>query len=290
MKKILLALLMLAFVVGCSDTRTAEATKPQIYTSFYAIYDFTREIGGDRVEIHNLVPSGTEPHDWEPSTQAMLGLSRADALIYNGSGMENWVDKVKDSVNDERLRYVELSEGIAVEGSSDPHIWLDPINVISMCDKICTALSEIDPDNAEYYKANLEDYTQRLKSLDEEYATALDKSVLKSNKLVVSHEAYSYLCAAYSLEQVAIDGINADSEPTPARLKEIVELVKSNGIKYIFYEELLSPKTAQTISGETGAELLELNPFEGVSDENSEGADYISVMENNLKNLEKALK
>lgn len=290
MKKLILALLAVMLVLaGCGkNEQQPTASKPQIYTSFYAVYDFAREIGGDKVDIYNLVPSGTEPHDWEPSSQDMLALSKADVLFYNGAGMESWVTKVQESVNKESIRYIELSKGIALDGATDPHIWLDPVNVISMSEKICSTLSEIDPDNAEYYKNNFDKYKGELTALDDEYTSALANK--SNNKLVVSHEAYSYLCAAYGLEQIALDGISADSEPSPSRMQEIIKLIKDNDIKYIYYEELLSPKTAQTISSETGAELLPLNPFEGVSDENAEGADYISVMKANLQNILKSTK
>ena len=265
MKKIIILALML-ILTGCGSAPVKTSNKPQIYTSFYAISDFVEKIGGDKVDVHNLVPSGTEPHDWEPSSKDMLNLNSADVLFYNGLGMESWIDKVKGAVNGEKPKYVELSAPFE-HTKNDPHIWLDPKNVITMSQEICDTLSDLDND----FKTQL--------------------SNVSSKKIVVSHEAYSYLCSAYGLEQTSIDGISADSEPSPAKMKEIADYIKTNNVKYIFFEELVSPKIAQSLADETGVQLLALNPFEGLDQEDIDnGADYISVMEENLKNLVTALK
>lgn len=286
MKKFIILALML-ILTGCGSAPVKTSNKPQIYTSFYAIYDFASKIGGDKVEIHNLVPSGTEPHDWEPSSKDMLNLNSADVLFYNGLGMESWIDKVKGAVNGEKPKYVELSAPFE-NTKNDPHIWLDPKNVIIMSQEICDTLSTLDPSNEAYYKQNLTTFTEQLNKLDNDFKTQL--SNIASKKIVVSHEAYSYLCSAYGLEQTSIDGISADSEPSPAKMKEIADYIKANHIKYIFFEELVSPKIAQSLADETGVQLLPLNPFEGLEQEDIDnGADYISVMEDNLKNLVTAL-
>ena len=287
MKKIIILSLML-ILTGCGSAPVKTSNKPQIYTSFYAISDFVEKIGGDKVDVHNLVPSGTEPHDWEPSSKDMLNLNSADVLFYNGLGMESWIDKVKGAVNGEKPKYVELSAPFE-HTKNDPHIWLDPKNVITMSQEICDTLSDLDPSNEEYYKENLATFTAQLNKLDNDFKTQL--SNVSSKKIVVSHEAYSYLCSAYGLEQTSIDGISADSEPSPAKMKEIADYIKTNNVKYIFFEELVSPKIAQSLADETGVQLLALNPFEGLDQEDIDnGADYISVMEENLKNLVTALK
>ena len=287
MKKIIILALML-ILTGCGSAPVKTSNKPQIYTSFYAISDFVEKIGGDKVDVHNLVPSGTEPHDWEPSSKDMLNLNSADVLFYNGLGMESWIDKVKGAVNGEKPKCVELSARFE-HTKNDPHIWLDPKNVITMSQEICDTLSDLDPSNEEYYKENLATFTAQLNKLDNDFKTQL--SNVSSKKIVVSHEAYSYLCSAYGLEQTSIDGISADSEPSPAKMKEIADYIKTNNVKYIFFEELVSPKIAQSLADETGVQLLALNPFEGLDQEDIDnGADYISVMEENLKNLVTALK
>lgn len=295
MKKYLLLLLSLLLLTACSskttnDTSNAETTKPQIYTSFYAIYDFADKIGGDKIDLYNVVPAGTEPHDWEPSAHDMLNLESADVLFYNGLGMESWIDKVKGSITNENITYVELSQYVdTLEGDHvDPHIWLDPSNVKLEAEAIKDTLIAVDSQNADYYTKNYNTFINNLDELNTAYKDTL--SQLPNKDIVVSHEAYSYMCSAYDLNQIAIDGMAADSEPSPTKMSEIISIIKDNNIKVVFFEELLSPKVAQTIADETGAQMLELNPFEGLSEEDIQaGKDYLSVMRENLDNLVVAL-
>lgn len=290
MKKIILCILTLtAVLTGCSKSaQTGEDEKLTVCTSFYALYDFTTKVGGDSVNVVNMVPTGTEPHDWEPSSHDMLLLNNASALIYNGMGMESWIDKVKSSIGEDAVEYVELSQGIGDESMADPHIWLDPNNVILMTDKIADTLIDLDSENADTYRANAEVFKEELTELDAAYREAMDP--YRGRSIVVSHEAYSYLCDEYGIVQRAVEGVIPESEPSPDQMKDIIDFINENDIKYIFFEELLSPKVVQTIAEETGAQLLELNPFEGLSQEDIDaGEDYISVMYDNLDNLKLAL-
>jgi zinc transport system substrate-binding protein len=273
---------------GCTKTTDTENSgKLQVYTSFYALYDFAEKIGGDDVELVNIVPTGTEPHDWEPTVHDMASLENCDILFYNGLGMESWIEKVQSSVTND-IEYVELADGLANENAEDPHVWLSPVKAKEMAEKIKDTLVANDSENAEDYEQNYNDFAEELDELDEEYKSSL--SNVDNKSIVVSHEAYSYLCDEYGLEQIAIDGIFADSEPSPDKMKEIVNFINDNNIKYIFYEELISKKTAQTLADETGAVLLSLNPYEGLTDDEiAQGEDYISVMEENLQNLKLAL-
>lgn len=291
MKKILAVLTLFIFSVvlsGCANSKE-QTDKPQIYTSFYALYDFTKEIAGDNVDVYNLVPVGTEPHDWEPTVQDMVKINDGDVVFYNGLGMEGWVEKVQASIGNSGVRFEELSLGVTVdENGTDPHIWLAPENVKIMCGNILNVLCEIDPENKAVYEENYNSYLSELDELDKSYRDTI--SALPDRNIVVSHEAYSYMCNAYGLTQTAIDGISADSEPSPDKMKDLINFVKENNIKYIFYEELVSQKTAKTLAEETGTELLPLNPFEGLTDEEiKDGENYISVMNKNLENIKTAL-
>jgi zinc transport system substrate-binding protein len=218
----------------------------------------------------------------------MLTISGADVLFYNGLGMESWVDSVKASISKSDVEYVELSEGLSDEGLTDPHVWLDPERAAAMTNKIADTLAEKDSENADYYRQRAEDFIGRLTELDEAYSQAL--APYEGKSIVVSHEAYSYLCNRYGINQIAVEGVIPESEPSPEQMKNIINYIKENNIKYIFFEELLSPKVVNAISEETGATLLELNPFEGLEQEDIEaGEDYISVMYDNLENIKTAL-
>lgn len=312
MKKIIALLsattLTIALLSGCTggaNSSTKESSdKIKIYTSFYPMYDFAKRIGGDKVELTNLVPAGTEPHDWEPSTTDIRNLEGADMLIYTGAGMEHWVDKVVDSLENKDLVTVEASENITlIEGNHtdedaseeeeasayDPHVWMSIKNAKVEMETIKNALVKLDNSNAEYYEENYKTNAAKFDDLDKVFTDTL--SVLTNKDIIVAHDAFAYLCADYGLNQVPIEGLSADSEPDPAKMSEIIDFAKEHKVKTIFFEELVSPKVAETIANELGAKTDMLNPLEGLTNEQiSAGEDYLSVMTDNLTALEKALK
>ena len=301
--------LSLSLLTGCGaqgDSFASGDGRLRVLTSFYPMYDFACKIGGDSIEVINMVPSGTEPHDWEPSTNDLKSLEKADVFIYNGADMEPWADDLLVSRSD-TLRVVEASENIELRttdgehehahehedsdhhhGDFDPHVWLDPENAKVEMETIKDALSASDPANAAVFQANYEKYAAELDALDAEFREKL--SSLPNRTIVVAHEAFGYLCDAYGLTQVGIEGLSPDSEPDPGRMAQVIDFVRENNISTIFFEELVSPKVAEAIASETGAQAKILSPLEGLSDEQSAaGADYFSVMHDNLAALMEAL-
>ena len=285
------------FNSGCATKNPENNGKVSVYTSFYVMYDLTKKIGGDKINLENLVPAGVEPHDWEPAPSDMISLEKADLFVYNGAGMEGWADKVLGSISNKKLVVVEASKGITLTKSKDknedlahdPHVWLNPINAKKEMENIKNALVNADPANKNYYENNYEKYLKEFDLLDKEYKDMVSKITKKD--IVVAHEAFGYLCNAYGLNQVAIEGLNAESEPSPGRMAEIVDFVKKNKVKYIFFEELVSPKVAQVIAKESGAKTSVLNPLEGLMEEDiNQGKEYFSVMRDNLSALREALK
>jgi len=304
--------LIISFTLtGCSSTPNQEAMGQLegdvlVYTTIYPVYDFASQVCGDRARVIQLVPDGVEPHDWEPSPRDIVNLQRADVLIYNGVGMETWLQKVLSGINSDGPLAVECSTGIELlpvdtksdtgvhqdaQGhavNSDPHVWLDPHNASLMVDNILQGMQKADPDNAAYYESNARLYQERLNDLDKKYAEKLDGATLR--KFIVSHAAFGYLAHRYDLEQVAIRGISPDADPSPARMTEIIETARQAGVKYIFFESLVSPRVSDVIAREAGAETLVLNPIGGITlAERQAGKDYLTVMEENLQNLSLAL-
>ncbi|RDY31115.1 ABC transporter substrate-binding protein [Lachnotalea glycerini] len=285
---------LLAMLGGCaSNDKKQEDGKLKIYTSFYTMYDFTSKIAGDKAEVVNLVENGTEPHDWEPSTTDMTKLEEADMLVYNGAGMEHWIEQVTSSLEN-NIVLVEASNGVELisdelsQGNSDPHVWLDAKNAKIEMENIKNALVKIDEENAQYYESNYEKYATMFDELDSELTNRL--GALKSKNIIVSHEAFSYLCKAYGLTQVSIGDLEADAEPDANRIAQIVEFAKTNQVKTIFFEELVSPKVANVIANEVGADTAVLNPVEGLTEDQMDaGEDYFSIMRSNMDALEKAL-
>ena len=275
-----------------SSTQTEEtSSKLKVMTSFYPMFDFASKVGGDKVEVTNMTPAGTEPHDWEPSAKDITQLEKADVFIYNGADMEHWTDDVLNTLDSKEITVVEASKGIDLlkEGKNyDPHVWLNPLNAKKEMENIKDALVKADKKNKDYYEKNYKTYAKKFDTLDSEYSTTL--STVKNKNLIASHEAFGYLCEAYSLKQIGIEGLSPDSEPDAAKMKEIIRFAKKNNVKTIFFEELVSPKVSETIAKELGAEAKVLDPIEGLSDEQQElGADYFSVMESNLQTLKEAL-
>lgn len=306
MKKFLSFFLLLALTLGMlsgcsnSDASSNDDERIQVVTSFYPIYDFTQKVGQDNINLINLVPAGTEPHDWEPSVNDVINLEQADIFIYNGANMEPWVEKLVSSLENKDLIVVEASQGLVLldeeendadghdHGDLDPHVWLSIPNAIEEMRVIKEALVYADPKNQAQYEENFQVYSAQFEELHQEYLTQL--SQLERRDIVVSHAAFGYLCHEYDLHQVAIDGLAADSEPSMARMAEIVTFVKENNVTTIFFEELVSPKVAQTIANEAGVTTAVLNPIEGLTKEQVEaGEDYLSVMQQNLNVLVEAL-
>lgn len=302
--------LSLSLLTGCgtqqADTAAGDG-RLRVLTSFYPMYDFACKIGGDCIDVTNMVPSGTEPHDWEPSTNDLKNLEKADVFIYNGADMEPWADDLLVSRSD-TLRVVEASENVELRttdgehehahehegadhhhGDFDPHVWLDPENAKIEMEAIRDALCAADPENSTVFQSNYEKYAAELDALDAEFREKL--APLPNRTIVVAHEAFGYLCDAYGLTQVGIEGLSPDSEPDPGRMAEVIDFVREHSISTIFFEELVSPKVAEAIASETGAQAKMLSPLEGLSDEQAAaGADYFSVMHDNLAALMEALK
>ena len=318
MKKLSIAMLLLTLVVSLltscspsqktgSENSETKDEKLSVYASFYSMYDFATKIGGDKVDVTNMVPAGTEPHDWEPTATDITNLEKADVFIYNGAGMEHWAEDILESLQNEELMVVEASKGITLmeghqehEGEEeegdieeekeehDPHVWLNPLNVKIEMENIKNTFVEADPINKDYYEANFQKYSAELDTLDKEFNDTL--STLSNKDIIVAHQAFGYLCEAYGLNQVAIEGLSADSEPDPARMTEIIEFAKEHSVKVIFFEELVSPKVAETIAKAIDAETDVLNPIEGLTDEQkTAGEDYFSIMRQNLNSLKVAL-
>ncbi|WP_172921337.1 metal ABC transporter substrate-binding protein [Enterococcus faecium] len=311
MKKYLLtATVMIGALLfaACRNTNN-EADKKEdltIVTTFYPIYDFTKEIVGDEGNVKLLIPAGTEPHDFEPSAKERAEISDADVFVYNSSDMEFFVDSLKDSVDSKQTLMIEAAKGIdrlesqeadeheeSEEGHDhaheyDPHVWLDPVLAIKEVRTIAGELGEKYPDKKEIFTKNADAYIKKLEALDQKYSEELKNATNRT--FVTQHAAFAYLANQYNLEQVAISGVSPDQEPTPSRLAELKEFVKKNNIKVIYFEENASSKVAETLSNETGVKLEVLNPLESLTNEQIKaGENYISVMEKNLEALKESI-
>lgn len=323
-----LVVLSLLILSACGQSNNSESAKlvegkVNVITSFYPVYAFTATIGGDDANVINLLPTGVEPHDWTPKSQDIVNTSKAQLFLYNGAGLEGWVPNFLKSLNsDTKVKSVAVSEGVTLltaEGDDghghgeeqvdehsdehadeanaediadhhvDPHTWVSPKSAMIMAENIKNSLVEVDPAHKEGYEQRYEELRTKLETLDQHFTDEL--SNVPNKEIVVSHQAFGYLARDYGLTQHAIMGLSPDAEPTGQDIVNLAKLVKDEGIKYIFFEELVSDKLAKTLANEAGVETMVLNPVEGLTKEQvTNGDDYFTLMEKNLQNLLIALK
>lgn len=295
MKKFFSTLLALAMILTlglslCGCESPAKSDKLTVYATIYPVYDFALKIGGDKADVRSIIPSGTEPHDWEPTGSDVVNLSSADVLLYNGLGLEHWVDDIKSNLN--KTEIVCVSDGVSTlknDTATDPHIWLSPVCAEIMLENIKNAFVKADADNADYYNANFENYKAELEKLDKEYSDTLKDCSQKN--LITVHRAFAYLCDRYSLNQIAAEGAVAESEPEAKVLLSIIEKAKSENIETVFVAEEGASKVAETIAKEIGGEVKTLYNLENLTEEQqTNGDDYFSVMRTNLQTLKEVLK
>jgi zinc transport system substrate-binding protein len=288
---------------ACTSTSSNDNNKIKIYTTIYAIEEFTNLIGGENVEVINLIPSGADAHTYEPTAKQMVDIANAEAFIYVGIGMEGFIEKMKVALEGESVRFVKASEGITLhqeedtaeshdghdehyQHEEDPHIWLDPILAIQLAENIKNALIEIDSDQRELYEDNFSIVKSELTLLNQEFETVVENA--KNKAFIVSHGAYGYWEERYGLTQKAITGLSPSHEPSQKQLQEIVDYAKGHQLQYVLFEQNVTPRVAMILQKEIGAEALTLHNLAVRSSESSK-EDYFSIMRQNIKTMEKAL-
>lgn len=262
--------------------------KIKVVTSVYPLGDFAHNVGRDLVAVVVITPPGAEPHDYEPTPQDIAQIYSADLFILNGNGVDAWAEKIKEDLVAHGVHVLTMSGLRATPSLTDPHAWLDPLNAQQETVAIADRLRTIDPPHALIYTQNQNIFKAQLAELDQRYQISLAQC---ANRLIVtSHNAFAYLAKRYNLTQLYIAGISPDEEPSPQTIAAVAQTARARNIHYIFFETLVSPKLAQTIAAEIGAQTLVLNPIEGLTaDEINAGKNYISVMDDNLQNLKIAL-
>jgi zinc transport system substrate-binding protein len=294
------ALALLA-VTACrgNDSRVPVESpeKLRVVTTIYPVTYFTQRVGGDRVLVTSLVPSGVEAHDFEPKPSDLRAIQEAKVVVYTHPAFEAWMADALKSAGP-KLAVVQAAELHAKDNGGgdghshsgiDPHVWLNPTDAVEMVDRIMEGLIQADTAGEAIYKENAATLVQQLDELKAAIASGLESCRLKA--VVVSHEAYGHLLEGYGIEQIGLAGLEAElAETGPRRLTEISSRMKAEGIRHILVEPILSQKLAEQIAAETGAALLPLHPMESLtSTEIMAGDDYFKIMDRNLKTLKTAL-
>ncbi len=293
---IVIIIIFAAVKLGGGNSSTgAKSGKLAVSASFYPLYFFSSEIGGDRAEVTNITPAAAEPHDYEPTAADIARIEQSALLVLLGDGLEPWGESMTKNADSSRTIVVVAGKNLADqtveedgENIVDPHIWLSPPLAEQMVDNILGGFAQADPANAAYYAENADALKAQLASLDADYKTGLASCEQKN--IITSHAAFGYLASAYGLHQVPIAGLSPDAEPSPKQLADIAQFAKKNDVRYIFFESLVSPKLSETIAREVGAGTMVLNPIEGLAkDELATGKTYLTEMRSNLASLRTVL-
>jgi zinc transport system substrate-binding protein len=274
-------------LTGCSRSGTSSASssdaRVKVVAAFYPLAWAASVVGGDHVDVTSLTAAGAEPHDLELSPQQVAAVTDAQMVVL----IRGFQPSVDDAVAQTSGTALEVSRiaskdyptGTAAAGGPerDPHLWLDPINMTAIVDAVRDRLISIDPAQSAIYTANAEAAVGRLVLLDTAWSAGTQKC--RSRDLVVSHDAFGYLAQRYGFAQVGISGLSPDAEPSPSKIAEVTDFVRTHRITTIYYETLVDPKVAQTVASTTGATTAVLDPLEGAP---RSGQDYVDVMRNNL--------
>jgi len=273
--------------------QTKDDSRISIVVSFYILEDFTEKIGGDLVKVINLTQSAGEPHEFEPSTQDMKILTEAKHIMILGNDFEPWFSDIYDNIKSNKVNVLILSDGFETlidqnTNQIDPHIWTSITNAQRMFAKIKDYLIQLDPSHLSTYQANYDQYDEAFTQLKSDYTTALKDRV--RSEFITNHAAFGYLAQEFNLTMIPIMGLEPDAEPTATVMAHIIDVVKRTKIPYILYEDEANTEVAKTIAKETGALTGVLRPIESLnSAQIKAGADYFSLMRENLDWLQKAL-
>lgn len=259
--------------------------KLEVASSFFPIHEFVKKIGGDRIVSSVLIPIGMEPHDFEPTINQIQSVNSADVLVYNGLGIENWIEKISTG------HKIDASSGLNVSFTDksnktiDPHVWLDPFLAKKEIENIRDGLIIIDPNNRDNYFNNAKNFLNEIDKLDKTIRTDLESC--KKKDFISFHNAFSYFAQRYGLNQHSISNSGPEAEITPKRLADVINTAKSLQLHVIYSEDLIDPRYASVVAQEIpDGKVLVLSPIEGLSKSQQDaGIGYIDKMHENIRNL-----
>ncbi len=307
-KKIIFVLIIVTLVflvlVFNEDTKESSDTKLVVATSTFSLYDITKHISEDTIQIINILPFGVDAHSFEPTPKLMASLEKSQLVIYSGAGLEPWIKGFKfknDSIDmSKKVKLRELQvdkhhhhdhheEGHQCSSSKlDPHYWLDLQNMKISTHIITDALIKISPSNKDIYITNRNSYLAMLDNLDAEYQKVLGSC--KKETIITNHNAFSYLANRYNFKVETLSGLSPDAQPNAKQITKLMEHIKENNITTIFFESFVSDRVMKSIAKDTNVAVDTLQPLGNITkDEADKNATYETIMKENLLKLSKAL-
>lgn len=271
-------LIALVALAGCTSTtpRDDDDERVQVVVSFYPLQFVAEQVGGDDVAVTNLTPPGAGSHDLELRPSQIIDIWRADLVVYQ-SGFQPATD---DAVRQNPPRHAVDATQRADLVDGDPHFWLDPTRLAAVATQVGEGLAAVDPDHAEEYVRRAEALTRQLGQLDTDYRRALERC--RGATLVTSHTAFGYLAERYGLRQVGLRGVDPEVEPSPARLRDLSELIRATGVRTIYFEVLTGPEVTRALADDLDLDTAVLDPIEN---QTTPGQDYLDAMTTNRQAL-----
>lgn len=280
---------------------TPAGAKLDVVATTPVVADFVRNVGGDLVTVNQILKPGVDPHDYEASPADVQAIADADLVVKSGVGLEKWLDATVSSAGYSG-EVVDTSEGVSIrkgngeeeQAAGDPHIWHDPRNAVIMVRDIAAALGVKDPAGRAAYDRNAAAYTAKLTALDTADQAKIDSIPVAQRKLVANHDAFGYYCARYGITFVGsiIPSFDTSAELSGNDLSNLVAKIKASGVKAVFSESSLPPKTAQTVAGEAGVEVVggqDSLYADGLGPAGSPGGTYLGAEQHNTDTIVKAL-
>ncbi len=300
------SLIALIILGGCGNVQERgenESDDPiKVVTTFTLLEDIVKQIGGERVEVHNLVPIGTDPHEYEPLPKDIKAATDADVLFYNGLNLEGgetgWFAKLVDSVGKKEeyifmvtkdIEPMYLSSEDGSETEVNPHSFLDPVNGIQMTENTRDALIEIDPDHKELYEENAKAYLDILREVDEEYKQKIAEIPKEKRILVTSERAYQYMANRYGLKEGYIWEVDTEETGTPKQIKSLLRFIKENDVSVLFLETNVDPRPMETVSKESGVEIYAKVFSDEIGSPGEEGDTYVKLLKYNIEKIHEGL-
>jgi len=263
-----------------------------ILTSIYPLYDFCRALCGDAFDVQLLLPAGVSPHHWQPRFSDMTKLEKAAALVHIGPSLEPWVKDLVRTLKNRDLKLISFEDLCFLkeeEGQFDPHIWLDFQLDIEIIERLVKALSELAPATTQELQSRAKEYIEKLKELDSLYLKTLS-SCRQRTIMIDGHGAFHYLARRYDLKLISLHGLNPEADMRPSQIKQMLDLIRQEKVKAIFFEAGSSPRLANLIKDNSGIKILPLYPGHSpLYNEKREDVGFINLMKENLKNLKEGL-
>ena len=308
-KKLSFLALIFTLAVGlfaCSSAKQGsssnEATKLKVVATNSIIADITKNIAGDKIDLHSIVPIGQDPHEYEPLPDDVKKTSEANLILYNGINLETggnaWFTKlVQNAKKEENKDYYAVSEGVDViylegqseKGKEDPHAWLNLENGMIYAKNIAKQLEAKDPKNKDFYEANLKTYLEKLSKLDKEAKEKFNNIPKEKKTIVTSEGCFKYFSKAYNVPSAYIWEINTEEEGTPDQIKTLVEKLRKTKVPSLFVESSVDERPMQTVSKDTNIPIYEKIFTDSIAEPGQNGDSYYSMMKWNLDKISEGL-